>query len=86
MIPPDPPVEGSLSATTVLAGKGALRRAKNRAPLPAARLCGVAASATGGSGGITRRRRAMSAYRPTTLKQTEPNDSSDFAELDKHNC
>jgi hypothetical protein len=33
VIAPDPPVAGPVNATTVLAGKGALRRAKKRRAL-----------------------------------------------------
>jgi hypothetical protein len=51
-----PPVARSWDTTTVLGVKGALRRAKSRRALdPLRAVVGVWGSATGGSGGITRR-------------------------------
>jgi hypothetical protein len=57
-----PPVARSWDTTTVLGVKGALRRAKPRRALdPLRAVVGVWVSATGGSGGITRKGEGLSA-------------------------
>jgi len=52
-VPSGPPVENRIPATTVLAGKGSLRRAKHRRALAPSAPFWPVSIATGGSGGNT---------------------------------
>ena len=67
VFPPEPPVGSVADATTVLAGKGTLRRGKHRRALARCAPFRPATFATGGSGGNTSQGRASQKEKPGSL-------------------